>query len=83
MTNLPFSQGLSKLFMPSPPLNKRIGALLVATGLLFIRISFFLKLDQKWLSHGFMAQKRMPIYGRIGQIQSYFAHHLRKYHYFQ
>ena len=30
----------------------QIGALLVATGLLIIRISFFLKLDQKWLSYG-------------------------------
>ena len=32
--------------------TKQIGALLVATGLQFIRISFFLKLAKKWLSYG-------------------------------
>ena len=32
--------------------TKHMGALLVATGLLSTRISFFLKLDKKWLSYG-------------------------------
>ena len=31
--------------------TKHVGALLVATGLLCTRISFFLKLDKKWLSY--------------------------------
>ena len=29
-----------------------------------------------------MGQKRMPTYGRAGQIESYFAHSLGKYQYF-
>ena len=52
------AQGGHALFWPKKSKDqnklkiKLVGALLVATGLLIIRISFFLKLDKKWLSYG-------------------------------